>query len=81
MGPNRRAYETLGFRVGYYPQGCPNRKFQLAISTYLSNMLQYRKKGGICNVGIGTQKEKVVTLEWPIFSGFYWQVGGRSLVL
>lgn len=58
------------------PQGGPNRKFQLAIPTYPSNMLQYRKKGEICNLDIGTNKEKMGTLKWPRFSKFYWPAGG-----
>lgn len=59
-------------------QGCPNTKFQLAIPTYLSNMLQYGKKGEVCNLDIGTNKENMATVKWPRFSGFYWLRGRRG---
>lgn len=66
------------------PRGGPNVKFQLAIPTYPSNMLQYRRKGEICNLDVGTNKEKMGTPKWPRFSEFYWPgvwVGRRNFAL
>lgn len=41
-------------------------------------MLQYGKKGEICNLDIGTNKENMATVKWPRLSGFYWLRGGSG---